>query len=71
MHLRLSLFFLKSAPGGILSSTVKREVNLTRAIELLTLTMCTTVQTRQAVAVWANIEGPPCIDVYNVAGIYN
>jgi len=35
MHLQLSLFFLKSAPGEILSSADKWEVNTTRAIELL------------------------------------
>ena len=58
MHLRLSLFFLKSAPGGTLSSADKWVVNTTRAIELFSLTVCTTVQTRQVVAAWANFEAP-------------
>ena len=34
MHLRLSLFFLKSVPGGALSSADKWAMNTTRAIEL-------------------------------------
>ena len=58
MHLQLSLFFLKSAPGGTLSSADKWAVNTTRAIELFSLTACTTVQTRQTVAAWANFEVP-------------
>jgi len=46
MHLRLSLFFLKSAPGEILSSADKWAVNSTRTVELFSLTACTTVRTR-------------------------
>ena len=44
MHLQLSLFFLKSAPGGNLSSADKWAVNTTRAIELFSLTVCTKVR---------------------------
>ena len=40
MHLRLSLFFLKSAPGGTLPSADKWAVNTTRPVELLNLTAC-------------------------------
>ena len=56
MHLRLSLFFLKSAPGETLSSADKWAVSTTRTIGLFTLTACTTVQTREGVTVWANFE---------------
>ena len=58
MHLRLSLFFLKSAPGETLSSADKWAVNTTRTIELVSLTACTTVQTQRVVSAWANIEAP-------------
>ena len=58
MHLRLSLFFLKSAPGGTLSSADKWAVNTTRAIGLFSLTACTSVRTWQVVAAWANFEAP-------------
>jgi len=56
MHLRPSLFFLKSAPGGILSSADKWTGNTTRTIELFNLKVRTMVQTRQAVAACANFE---------------
>ena len=56
MHLQLSLFFLKSAPGEIPSSADKWEVNTTRAIELLSRKACTMVQTRWTVAACANFE---------------
>ena len=49
MHLRLSLFILKSAPGGTLSSADKWAVNTTRTVGLFTLTACTTVETREGV----------------------
>ena len=58
MHLRLSLFILKSAPGGTPSSADKWAESTTRAIELFSLTVCTTVQTRQVDAAWANFEAP-------------
>jgi len=58
MHLQLSLFFLKSAPGEIPSSADKWAMNPTRTIELMSLKVCTMVQTRQAVAAWANFEAP-------------
>jgi len=58
MHLRLSLFFLKSAPGGSLSSADKWVVNTTRTIELLCRKACTLVQARRAVAACANFEAP-------------
>ena len=47
MHLRLSLFVLKSAPGETLSSAANWAVSTTRTIGLFTLTACTTVQTRE------------------------
>jgi hypothetical protein len=56
MPLQRSLFFLKSAPGVFLSSAVKWALRLTRTIELLSLTVCTLVQTRWVVAAWANVE---------------
>ena len=46
MHLQLSLFFLKSAPGEILSSADKWALKTTRTIELFSLTVCTMVRTR-------------------------
>ena len=58
MHLRLSLFFLKSAPGGTPSSADKWALKTTRTIELLCRKACTTVQTRQVVAACANFEAP-------------
>ena len=58
MYLQHSLFILKSAPGGTLPSADKWAVNTTRTIELFNLTVCTTVQTREAVAGWANFEAP-------------
>jgi len=58
MHLRLSLFFLKSAPGGTLSSADTWALATTRPVELLSLKACTTVRTRQAAAGWANFEAP-------------
>ena len=44
MHLRLSLFFLKSAPGEILSSADKWAMKTTRTVELFSLKACTTVR---------------------------
>jgi hypothetical protein len=58
MPLQHSLFVLKSAPGGCPSSAAKWALSLTRTIELLSLTVCTTVQTRWVVAAWANFEAP-------------
>ena len=58
MHLRLSLFFLKIAPGEILSSADKWAMNTTRPIELLSRKSCTLVQTRWTVAACANFEAP-------------
>ena len=58
MHLQLSLFFLKSAPGEYLSSADKWAVILAHTIELLSLKTCTPVQIRWVVAAWANFEAP-------------
>ena len=58
MHLQLSIFVLKIAPGEILSSADKWEVNTTRAIELLSRKSCTTVQARRVVAACASFEAP-------------
>jgi hypothetical protein len=58
MHHQPSLFVLKSAPGEFLSSAAKWALSLTRTIELLNLTVCTTVQAWRVVAAWANFEAP-------------
>ncbi len=47
---------MKIAPVGILSSADKWAVDTTWAIGLFSLTACTTVQTLQVVAAWANFE---------------
>jgi hypothetical protein len=58
MCLQHSLFVLKSAPGGCLSSAAKWALSLTRTIELLSLKVCTSIQTWRVVAAWANFEAP-------------
>ena len=58
MYLQHSLFILKSAPGGTLSSADKRPLNPTRTIELFSLKACTTIQTRWAVTACVNFEAP-------------
>jgi hypothetical protein len=58
MCLQHSLFVLKSAPGECLSSAAKWALSLTRAIELLSLRSCTTIETWRVVAACVNFEAP-------------